>query len=779
MRRFLFVLAMVALVLASRGQALEAGAAKVEITPAPGVPLNGYSARMGKGAVGVHDPLWARCVYLDDGQTQVYLVSLDLVVINKELYQKVLDYAPSRINPHGIILTATHTHNGTGGMVESLLFRWISGPFMPEVLDDTARKVVAAMEEAYAKRQRATIGVGVGKQDDLAENRRYPGGPADEQVGVIRVDDADGNAIAILASIAAHPTTTPEEAAFEFSADFPGYYCDEMERLTNPGCVAMFLNGAMGDQRRGNPDNETGWERPEWIGKTLATKAKIIANDIECDKETLHVGYADPEMPRSLAAPFLSPRTVLMTLEVGDTLLTFWPCEPTVEVGLEWRRQALERGYAHEISVSCANDHRFYVVPQGQYSELNYESAMTFYGPDLASWYYRQFSKLITKGEPIEDPPTPEAPQVESIANGNLVRLEGQPYEIGYQRGELFKQAIRDAFQRSVVARLDDGSWLPVQEPWSTLPSFLNQTPIALVRLGIGARPYLSKAADTVYEETLGMAHGADLPFDVVWLLQCVSAMSARADVAEYYRDPFCTMFAVTGDRAGADDCLVGRNFDWPDAGELSVVWEVSQPGARRFVQVGFPWNVGVFTAMNDAGLVVCVERVEALGLPRNDGAPLETVLRNMMQKADDVDDALDTLKSIVGMRGYSVLVADASGPDATRVEYGEVLRFTRPDDGLLLGSDPKSERIDPAGRVRYDRVAQLLDDERIVAVGEIEKVLRDRDDSREGMEAILNDQIGHSVIFEPKALRIHVAFRTGPGQLGEYTTLSLGEDAE
>jgi hypothetical protein len=100
------------------------------------------------------------------------------------------------------------------------------------------------------------------------------------------------------------------------------------------------------------------------------------------------------------------------------------------------------------------------------------------------------------------------------------------------------------------------------------------------------------------------------------------------------------------------------------------------------------------------------------------------------------------------------------------------------PLDGLLLGIDTDAvERADDA-IVRYQRVKDLLAEERIIAGAEIQAVLADMPENASGQTAIFNAMTRHSVVFEPKARRLHVSFRTQQGRPGEYVTLSLGENA-
>ena len=105
-QRFLVaVTLLIGVVVPLRAHAFEAGAAKQEITPPVGAPLNGYGNRMGRPSISVHDPLWARALYLDDGTTRLILVNADLCFINPELRARVLEFAPPEVPK---ILTLFH-----------------------------------------------------------------------------------------------------------------------------------------------------------------------------------------------------------------------------------------------------------------------------------------------------------------------------------------------------------------------------------------------------------------------------------------------------------------------------------------------------------------------------------------------------------------------------------------------------------------------------------------------------------------------------------------------
>ncbi|MBI2435306.1 MAG: neutral/alkaline non-lysosomal ceramidase N-terminal domain-containing protein [Candidatus Hydrogenedentes bacterium] len=776
MRRFLLVFAGFFLLVDPPGAALEAGTAKVEITPPVGTPLNGFGDRLGRSSLAVHDPLWARALYLTDGETQVALVNTDLCMINRELRDRVLELTPTGIPRENIILTATHTHNGPGAMHRYLPLRIVSGGFNPEILEATARSISQAVRTALENKRRAAIGYGVGKQQVLSQNRRHPGGPIDEQIGVLRVDDADGNALALVANLAAHPTSVPDSDHYSISADYPGFYYDELERLSSPGCVAMLLNGAEGDQTIGNPENQEGWARTESVGKLLAVRVKGIANQIACTDAKLRVNSAQPTLPPTIAATFQPNTVLLQTLEIDDLLLTFFPGEPTVEIGLALRQQALARGYAAQFSVGLANDYLMYFVPQPRFVEKTYEAAMNYYGPRIAEWFYTEFGKLMSRpGPETQSLPAVAAAQVEELEGGMRITLAGTPREIGLQRGLAFAEDFKARYQARVTGALISPDLLPEGSLWKLWPNFLDPAPVAVPTLAMAARPLLQGVPTSLFDEIEGMAEGAQMPFDALWLLQQAVDFKQRKERSALFDTPLCTMFAVTGDRAGAEGLLLARNLDWPEP-ETPVIVEVRPRGGHRLVQAGFTWNTGVYTGMNDAGLVLMLERAKPLGDPSMTGPPIELVARQVLQETGSFAEALAQLRAHTHLRGYTVLLAgnEAGEPMAAVLEFGNRIVTRSPEGNLLFGVAPQSDAADNAAAARYGRLGELLAAEQIVGRREMEEILRDTAGSEELLHAIWNADSRYSVIMEPQKRTLHVAFRSAQGVSGAYTSATL-----
>jgi len=746
--------------------AMEAGAATVDITPPLGTPLNGYGDRLGRGATSVRDPLTARCLYLSDGETNLFFVTTDLCVVNRELREAVLQVAPTIVPPENIILTATHNHNGTGGMIEPVIFRTVSGPFNPEILDFTAERIARAMEIAFENRERATVAWGTTRQDVLSANRRFDDGPIDPQIGVIKVEDADGNPISIIGNFAAHPTTVPSEDRYAISADYCGFYYNHLEELAGEKCVAMFINGAEGNQSCGNPEgHDDPWDRTESIGRLLAVRVKEVANRLDGQEMTLNLATKWAELPPSIGDDWMPRETFLQVFEIDDLVMTFFPGEPTVEIGLELRRRAEAMGYRGQFSVGLANDHLLYFIPRSLYTEPIYETAMNLYGPRIEDWFYREFTSLMTRAPAPEMEPQRPVPEITDEGDILRITLTGSPYDMGWQRGRAFAGALQSAFDQYVRESVTDRTWLKDHVMTEFSPPFIDISPLGLPLLAMTSRPLLADYPESIFAELEGVAEGAHIPFDAAWLLQAMPTYAAAGDVTSILDAPLCTIFAV---RSG-EHILVGRNFDWNRADQV-VITEVQPGDGRAYTAVGFPWHLGTFTAMNEAGLVVAVERVRGLGAPLVPGPFVELLLRQAVSEFDNARDAAGWLQEVTGLRGYAVMVAD--GNTAIALSYGPAVESREIEGDILTAVPPAASWADDEATQRYTRVTGLATAG--MAPSEVMDVLADSHRGMATRASILNGDTRYAAVFDPEARRMLVATPSSDGGLTEPITVDV-----
>ena len=91
---------------------MNVGAAEVDITPDFEVELCGFAART-QPAVGVLEPIFARALYLDDGNERLLWIVCDVVALGRELVEGFRAWAKSTLGLESrqVLLCATHTHS--------------------------------------------------------------------------------------------------------------------------------------------------------------------------------------------------------------------------------------------------------------------------------------------------------------------------------------------------------------------------------------------------------------------------------------------------------------------------------------------------------------------------------------------------------------------------------------------------------------------------------------------------------------------------------------------
>ncbi len=230
----------------------KAGVARVDTTPTAPVRMAGYASRT-TPSQGVAHPLVAKALALSDAQgNKVVVVTCDIISFRRPFTSRVCDRVQAKhgIPRENIVLFASHNHAGPA-------------PAEPPDHDATNRparegfennvaytreledKIVGAIGEALGTREPVSLSYGIGRAH-FALNRReptprgirlgkYPAGPVDESVPILRVRKADGKPMAIVFGYACHNTTLRPDM-MKIAADFAGYAQDRIE-ADFPGAV--------------------------------------------------------------------------------------------------------------------------------------------------------------------------------------------------------------------------------------------------------------------------------------------------------------------------------------------------------------------------------------------------------------------------------------------------------------------------------------------------------------------------------------------------------------
>lgn len=377
---------------------LRAGAARIEITPAPGVPLAGYGNRLGRGATGTHDRLYVRALALSDGRQTVILITGDLLAITNDLSEAVHEKVARRIpiQREALMISATHTHSGPGAIAKRFWEEFAAGPFDPALFETIAQKMARAALEAHENMQPASLWGDQVPAPDLIQNRMLPSGPVDPDLSFLSVRTQHGQAI-FLVNYSAHPTVLPS-ANYLFSGDFPGALQRKLEART--GGVALYTAGAVGDQGPHPPAGRDPFDQAEKTGQLLAGKVLQAPQGMALtEKIPFRAARISVPLPptqvktgerRRLASAlgdfFFDRETVLQAFRVGDFLLLGVPCDLSAEIGLEIKARAARHGLK-VIIVGFANDYVGYVIPNEYYGRDFYEARMSFNGPFMGEYF--------------------------------------------------------------------------------------------------------------------------------------------------------------------------------------------------------------------------------------------------------------------------------------------------------------------------------------------------------------------------------------------------------
>ena len=403
---------------------LRAGAAVVKIATPEGAPLAGYADRgPGNHHQGEIAPVEARALVVAGvgGRPRIAIVALDILIVTPALRQAIRERA-APLELDGLLVTATHTHSGPGGYVDSKLAESaLMGWYDVAMLHALRAAAGTALEFATRALAPAALGVAIASSPSLAENRRHPGGPTDPSIPVLRVDGASGTAIATLFSLAAHPTVLGPDNA-RLSPDYPGAARELVD--ARRGGVALFLAGPLGDQKprvatpaAGPMDPAAQQRSARELGERLGTLV-VEAAELASPAPDAPVGFAEvrfeppPLDVREACAGwvfaplfYLAARstipseTVLAAARLGGLRLLASPYELGVEVAARIR----SRVPGPLMLVAHANDWLGYLLEPPDFAAGGYESCLAFHGDD-AALPFAEAAVQILGAPPLSDP---------------------------------------------------------------------------------------------------------------------------------------------------------------------------------------------------------------------------------------------------------------------------------------------------------------------------------------------------------------------------------------
>jgi len=253
-----------------------------------------------RAANGINDDLWARTMVIDDGQTRLAIVSIDVIGFMNNCVNDVRNIISADAGITYLIISSTHTHEGP-----DLLGLWGKNPTKTgvdkEYMEYVKVRIAKSVESAAGNLRPAYLSVSEDMTGGipLVRDSRKPE-IFDSGLRIIRsVDKQDGKTLGTLISWGDHPETLWSKNLM-ITSDFPHFVREGVEKgifngdtLVMPGVggVAVYMTGAIGGLMTTSPSlgvkdpfteevfNEPTFQKARAQGKQLSLMALNAMNN--------------------------------------------------------------------------------------------------------------------------------------------------------------------------------------------------------------------------------------------------------------------------------------------------------------------------------------------------------------------------------------------------------------------------------------------------------------------------------------------------------------------
>jgi len=336
--------------------------------------------------------------------------------------------------------------------------------------------------------------------------------------------------------------------------------------------------------------------------------------------------------------------------------------------------------------------------------------------------------------------------RLESHDGTRVLFLKGTPEEMGRQHGVLLKKEVKDVSHRilygvGVGSSFAKGRW------------FFGEIESAQARL--------MKFIDERYLREM----------DAIALASGLAKEEMR--LANFFPELFhCSGFAIFGDATDGGKLYHGRVLDYLRGMglEQNAVVAVYQPDqGNAWVNIGYAGFIGSVTAMNEKH--VAIGEMGGRGEGNWDGKPMAQLLRECMEKANTIEEAVEIMRKGPRTCEYFYVISDAKSKKA-----------------VGIAATPEKFEMVWAGEA-HPRLPHAVKDAVLMSAGDrYEELVKrvkngygkfDEDSARDLMTrpVCMKSNI-HSVLFEPESLDFWVANADSknPASHTRYTRYNLAE---
>ncbi|RRA99151.1 neutral/alkaline non-lysosomal ceramidase N-terminal domain-containing protein [Larkinella rosea] len=389
---------------------LRAGWARVNLTPSFTTPTGGYGARKGKHWTTVSDSIYVRTIVLNNGNTKVAVVALDLLITPPTVTEQLKKRLPEiGFQWENVFTGAIHSHNTLGGWAPGLVGELFAGDFDQRVVDHITDAVLKSI--VLAEKQLAPVEIGFSEIDapDLVYNRMNDEGKVDGEIRLLKFKKKTGES-ALLCTFGAHATIFRAADYQYLSRDYPGALVDRLEKQS--GGFVAFMAGSVGSTGSKTKPGKDEFATIRTYADTLTARISPALPQFKTKPDstlellTLPLQLREPQarvtddwrvrgwLFHTVYGDYPSD---LKALRIGQTVLLGTPCDFSGELVAELRQQAGRKGLNLMVT-SFNGGYVGYITPDKYYHKEAYETmTMNWFGPENGAYFVEMMKGLLDR----------------------------------------------------------------------------------------------------------------------------------------------------------------------------------------------------------------------------------------------------------------------------------------------------------------------------------------------------------------------------------------------
>lgn len=255
-----------------------------------------------------------------------------------------------------------------------------------------------------------------------------------------------------------------------------------------------------------------------------------------------------------------------------------------------------------------------------------------------------------------------------------------------------------------------------------------------------------------------------------------------------------CTSLAVWDENSADGGLLIGRNFDFyvgDDFAKNKIIAFIQPEKGNAFMSVTWGGMTGVVSGMNEKGLTVTLNAGKS-SIPLKAKTPISVVAREILQYADNIEQAIAIAKTQKVFVSESIMVGSAADRKAILIEIApkNFGVYEVPNSSALICSNHfqsdafkddkrnKKQIEESHSQYRWDKVNEYVHSAEVLTPQKMVEILRDTKglNGKEigyGNEKALNQLLAHhGIVFQPEKRLVWVS--SNPYQLGEFVAYDL-----